>query len=357
MPFDNMVDHNELVSFVKDLNLPYNPLHLSIEQFAQMGNQHLDAIYHQIGHLMPYCPVAEEALSLPLPLASDPKPIYPAYSNKFTTSEQAKAHRKRGRHDEHGRLPKKATDVERVKKHGRSYWVKRLYESMIDISDIVDTDNSIHRQRFADPKIAGFDPEDLEAAAHHIFDACLRVHERGWCRPVAYHKNVKRGSLKDVAHDSIERRLAQVCQILRESKAAVDDAIRGGVTLALLVDNPTARSATKLSNNNGNKNRGKRLKLAKKAKAILDEAKATKKAEVAVAELEVAEGSSVEDGSSVASSPRLPGTPPTSSPARHPATPPIAPSVSRSAAGLSGVASGRVAKARAGRSLKTKQQK
>lgn len=39
--------------------------------------------------------------------------------------------------------------------------------------------------------------------------------------------------------------------------------MRGGVTLALLCDNPEARGFTKTSNNCGNKVRGKRLRLVK----------------------------------------------------------------------------------------------
>jgi hypothetical protein len=335
MSFTSIIDHNELVSFVKNLNLPFDPYRLSVDQLAMVGNQHLDAIFQLIGHFIPYRPIAQEALDLPISTTtSDKKPIYPAYSNSFKTAEEAKLHRQRGRDDEPGRKPKAANDVARVKRYGRPYWVKRLYDSMIDISEIIDTSNSIHAQRFADPQVAGFDSTDLEAAAHHIFDACLRVHERGWCRPIAYHKNVKRGTLTDIAHDSIERRLAQVCQILRASKAAVDDAVRGGVTLALLVDNPTARGATKLSNNNGNKNRGKRLKAARKA---------LKKGYVKLEDVdqegfEDSSGDDAEDTTQTAA-------------AGDSATTPSAP-----AGGGSGVASGRITKARAGRTSKSKKQ-
>jgi hypothetical protein len=132
---------------------------------------------------------------------------------------------------------------------------------MIDISYVSDSDTSIHRQRFV--VSAAFEPTDLEATAHHIFDSALAVHERGWSRPNVYHKKVVRGKLIDVSEKSLESRLARICYCLRQKKATVDDAIRGGVTLALLCDNPEARAFTKASNNTGNKKRGERLRQAK----------------------------------------------------------------------------------------------
>lgn len=108
-----------------------------------------------------------------------------------------------------------------------------------------------------------FEVADLEATAHHIFDAALAVHERGWNRPRIYHKKVVRGKLTDVSEKSVETRLARLCICLKRNKATVDDAIRGGVTLALLCDNPEARCFTKASNNTGNKKRGEKLKLVK----------------------------------------------------------------------------------------------
>lgn len=209
---------------------------------------------------------------------TDPKglqPIYPAYAGTFTTSKDAKDFRKRMR------VPPKnlATDLERVKRYGRKhpclkrdhepqanppagqYWVRKLYEAMIDISSVADGDSSIHRQRFTDSAV--FDPDDLEAVAHHIFDSALAVHERGWVRPSVYHKKVVRGKLTDVSEKSLESRLVRICLCLKQKKATVDDAMRGGVTLALLCDNPDARGFTKLSNNNGNKKRGERLKQAR----------------------------------------------------------------------------------------------
>jgi hypothetical protein len=57
----------------------------------------------------------------------------------------------------------------------------------------------------------------------------------------------------------------------RQNKATVDDAIRGGVTLALLCDNPEARGFTKASNNTGNERRGQRLKMVKKVQPELEQ--------------------------------------------------------------------------------------
>lgn len=129
------------------------------------------------------------------------------------------------------------------------------------MSEISDGTSSIHRLRFTNGQT--FDQIDLEATAHHVFDEALAVHERGWARPIIYHKKVVRGKLADVSENSLETRLARICLCLKQKKAAVDDAMRGGVTLALLCDNPEARGFTKLSNNTGNKKRGERLRFAK----------------------------------------------------------------------------------------------
>ncbi|KAF1841421.1 uncharacterized protein K460DRAFT_291747 [Cucurbitaria berberidis CBS 394.84] len=193
----------------------------------------------------------------PLPDPEAPRPVYPAYTGYFMSAHDAKAYRKRIRI-----TPKEhAPDVERVKQYGRQYWVRRIYEAMIDVTAISDGDSSIHRLRFTGTP--GFDPQDLEAVAHHVFDSALAVHERGWNRPKIYHKKVVRGKLADVSEKSLETRLARICLCLKQKKATVDDAIRGGVTLALLCDNPEARGFTKVSNNTGNKKRGERLRLAK----------------------------------------------------------------------------------------------
>jgi hypothetical protein len=149
------------------------------------------------------------------------------------------------------------------------YWVQELYEAMIDIGEMADGKSSIHRNRFL--KQQAFDPMDLEATAHHVFDAAIAVHERGWSRPTVYHKKVVRGKLTDVSEKSVETRLARICMCFRQNKATVDDAIRGGVTLALLCDNPEARGFTKASNNTGNERRGQRLKMVKKVQPELEQ--------------------------------------------------------------------------------------
>ncbi|OAL57056.1 hypothetical protein IQ07DRAFT_496839 [Pyrenochaeta sp. DS3sAY3a] len=185
-------------------------------------------------------------------------PSFPAYAGHFKTSAEAKAFRS------HARVGPKvgAEDVERVKKLGRSFWVRRLYEAMVDIGSIQDSARSVHRDRFENAK--DFSGKELEACAHKIFDAAIAVHEVGWTRPRVYHKRVVRGKLADVGAKSLEVRLLRLCEALKGNKAMVDDAMRGGISLALLVDNPTARSNTKLSNNAGNKKRGERLQVAKR---------------------------------------------------------------------------------------------
>ncbi|KAH9866441.1 hypothetical protein IAQ61_008446 [Plenodomus lingam] len=197
----------------------------------------------------------EDNFNPPDPTA--PLPIYKPYAGLFGTSEAAKRHRKSTRI-----VPKKyAADIERVIRFGRDYWVRRIYEAMIDVSDISDSDSSIHRQRFTKQGMdKTFTAIDLEAAAHHVFDKAIAVHTRGWHRPKLYHKLAMRGKMFDLTESSLEARLSQICKCLKRTKASVDDAVRGGVTLALLCDNPVARGFTKESNNAGNKARGQRLK-------------------------------------------------------------------------------------------------
>lgn len=213
-------------------------------------------------HVLPSAPLTTSSYTpLPSVLAAEPEPappttIYQAYSSHFRTSADAKAYRRRPRLQ-----PKsQATDVKRVKQFGRDYWVRRLYNAMVDTSNMTDGEQSIHRVRFTQKPLP-FDPLDLEATAHHIFDEAIAVHERGWNRPTVYHKKVVRGKLVDLSETSVEMRLSRICLCLQQKKSSVDDAIRGGVTLALLCDNPEARSFTKQSNDVGNKKRGERLKV------------------------------------------------------------------------------------------------
>jgi hypothetical protein len=193
----------------------------------------------------------------------DRKAIYePLTTSHFKTAAEAKQHRRRAR------LPpkSKATDVARVKQFGREYWVRRIFNAMIDTRNITDGEKSIHRLRFTQ-KLSGepaFSALDLEATAHHVFDKAIAVHERGWNRPTVYHKNVVRGKLSDLSETSVERRLSRICLCLQQKKSSVDDAMRGGVTLALLCDNPEARRCTKESNDVGNKKRGERLRVTSK---------------------------------------------------------------------------------------------
>jgi len=132
---------------------------------------------------------------------------------------------------------------------------------MIDISNIDDGKDSPHRRRIV--KEQAHEPWDLEATAHHIFDRAVAVHEVGWNRSMVYYKEAKRGKLIDLGEKCLERRLTCICMALQQQKAVVDDAVRGGITLRLLCDNPTARAATKKSNNTGNRKRGMKLKALK----------------------------------------------------------------------------------------------
>ncbi|KAH7078586.1 hypothetical protein FB567DRAFT_450203 [Paraphoma chrysanthemicola] len=217
----------------------------------------------------PYAPLVDISILNPAP--NDIPPIYPAYAAMFTTSEEAREHRKRIRVAPKTQL----TDLERVKRYGRQYWVHKLYDAMISISNITDNASSIHRTRFTSE--TAFEQSDLEATAHQLFDEALAVHERGYNRPKIYHKHVVRGKLKDLGEHSIEMRLVRICHHLRINKATVDDALRGGVTLSLLCDNPDARGNTKQSNNAGNKKRAERLKREKEMKKLEEAGKAAEK--------------------------------------------------------------------------------
>jgi len=189
------------------------------------------------------------------PAAIDTASLYtPLTTSRFKTSAAAALHRARAR-----LAPKsQASDIAKVKAHGRDYWVVRIYNAMINSANITDGGKSVHRVRFT--KKIVFEPLDLEAAAHAVFDEAVAVHERGWSRPRVYHKHTVRGKLVDISGGSVELRLSRICLVLSETKSAVDDAVRGGVTLALLCDNPEARRFTKESNNVGNQKRGERLK-------------------------------------------------------------------------------------------------
>jgi hypothetical protein len=202
----------------------------------------------------------------PTPLNA-PAPVYAPYAGHFATSAEAKEHRKRIRHTPQQKNIEDTEDLDMVKRIGRPFWVCRLYEAMIDVSCIADSESSIHRNRFVVAK--AFEEKDIEAAAHKIFDEALAVHERGWNKPIVYYKKVHRGKLQDLCLDSVEKRLALICKCLSESKAAVDDALRGGITLALVCDNPIARGGTKQSNNAGNARRGERLKMVRDATAAV----------------------------------------------------------------------------------------
>lgn len=223
----------------------------------------------------------------PAPL--DPNALYtPLTTSRFKTSAAAKAHRKRARLGPKSQAP----DIAKVKAFGRDYWAVRIYNAMINSASITDGTRSVHRVRFTTK--AAFDPLDLEAAAHAVFDKSIAVHERGWNRPRVYHKNTVRGKLVDISGGSLELRLSRICLVLAETKSAVDDAVRGGVTLALLCDNPEARRFTKESNNLGNKKRGERLKQT--SSKASSKAKKEEDEEAAQGDEQVEDGEEIEEG-------------------------------------------------------------
>ncbi|KAF1964659.1 hypothetical protein BU23DRAFT_630661 [Bimuria novae-zelandiae CBS 107.79] len=178
---------------------------------------------------------------------------YAPYAYRFKTAEEARIHRKKSRHP-----AKQARDIDRVEKYGRYYWTKRIYEAMINIDLIFDNKASVIAANFS--KLHHFKEEDLEATAHAVFDAAIRVHREGWCGYDYNRRHFKRGKLRDVFAESIEGRLERICGILKHSKALANDCIQGGDLLQQTVDNPIYRASTKTANNKGNLDRADRLK-------------------------------------------------------------------------------------------------
>jgi hypothetical protein len=192
-------------------------------------------------------------------------PLYKRLTSpRFRSSAEAKEHRKQARMG----AKSEANDIARVKSFGRDYWVRRIYNAMICTQKMTDSASSVHRARFTKLKV--FDELDLEAAAHNVFDKAIAVHERGWNRPNVYHKKTVRGKLVDKSEKSVEMRLSMICLLLQNTKSAVDDVMRGGLTLALLCDNPQARMHTKISNDVGNAKRGARLKQTSTKKDVVE---------------------------------------------------------------------------------------
>ncbi|KAJ4358666.1 uncharacterized protein N0V89_003250 [Didymosphaeria variabile] len=178
---------------------------------------------------------------------------YAPYRYMFKTAEEARAHRKKIRHP-----AKIAKDIDRVQKYGRYYWTKRIYDAMINVDLIFDNKGSVIATNFS--KIHHFKEEDLEATAHHIFDACIGVHRRGWYGYDYNRRAFVRGKLKDIFNESIEGRLERICGILKHNKAIANDCVQGGDLLMQTVDNPIYRASTKTANNKGNLDRAGRLK-------------------------------------------------------------------------------------------------
>ncbi|KAF2741891.1 hypothetical protein M011DRAFT_482139 [Sporormia fimetaria CBS 119925] len=181
---------------------------------------------------------------------------FPPFPRRFRSGAEARQHRRSSREP-----PKTDPNISAVKAN-RDHWVQKIYEAMIDVTAIQDCANSPHRKRFMQ---GVWDPLDLEATAHHVFEKVLAVHEQGWARPMLYHKKAVRGDRMDTAGNDAGKRLQLVCEVLRTNKAACNDAIQGGITLARLVYNPKMVELTKAGNNTANQDRGKRLKLGKEA--------------------------------------------------------------------------------------------
>jgi hypothetical protein len=206
---------------------------------------------------------------------------YAPYRYMFKSAEEARAYRKKVRHP-----AKIARDIDRVEEYGRYYWTKRIYEAMINVDLIFDNKGSTIATNFS--KLHHFKEEDLEATAHHIFDACISIHRRGWHGYDYNRKNYKRGKLMDIFPGSIEGRLERICGLLKHSKAIANDCILGGDLLLQTVDNPIHRASTKTANNKGNIDRAWRLRKQEtdrqREKRLAREAAVSERAEARAAE-------------------------------------------------------------------------
>jgi hypothetical protein len=94
-----------------------------------------------------------------------PRSIYRPYSALFADSAAAKAHRKSARKGP--RL--KDSNFDTVKIIHRDYWVQKLHESIVDISNVQDGLGGDGYKRFVSSTHAFYENEDLEAAAHEVF--------------------------------------------------------------------------------------------------------------------------------------------------------------------------------------------
>jgi hypothetical protein len=171
--------------------------------------------------------------------------VYPRFQKLFSSAEEAKRHRKSTRNNVYPDVL-----LAWVKATQRDYWVEEIYNAMINIYDVEDGEGSNHRKRFSDSKI--IDHKDLEATAHAVFDKACSIHERGWTKPRIYLAEAKRGGKVDKNKENVQGRLAAICQTLRKSKAACNDALQGGISLLRLCYNAEMRVKSKDANKRGN---------------------------------------------------------------------------------------------------------
>lgn len=188
-----------------------------------------------------------------------PSKFYPAYRAVFADSATARAHRRLPKHKS-----RPASDINDALRR-RDFWVKRIYESMVDVSVASDGKTSWQYKRFGTQ--SAYDPDDLEAAAHNVFDRALAVHRTGWTRPLIYQKVAVRGKRQDKGGESVLHRLEAICAVLQQSKAAVDEAIQGGLKLARLCYNPYERKVGKKGNQSANINKASQIAAGKAALA------------------------------------------------------------------------------------------
>jgi hypothetical protein len=185
--------------------------------------------------------------------------LYAPYSSLFKDSAAAKAHRRKSKHQ-----ARTASDIDDARRN-RDNWVKRIYESMVDVSVAIDGRSSWQYKRFGTQP--AYEAEDLEAAAHNVFDRALSVHLTGWTRPLIYQKVAVRGKRQDKGAESVLHRLEAICAVLQQSKAAVDEAVQGGLKLAKLCYNPYERKVGKKGNKSANINKASQIAAGKAALA------------------------------------------------------------------------------------------
>ncbi|OCL14439.1 hypothetical protein AOQ84DRAFT_221490 [Glonium stellatum] len=207
-------------------------------------------------------PIAGRTVAVPKNPSKSPvlcRSVYSSYSAIFADGAAAKAHRKSARK---GPRPKDS-HFDTVKTTHRGYWVQKLHESMIDISNVQDGSGGDGYKRFVSSTKAFYENRDLEAAAHEVFDAVIDLYERGFTLPLRYDLTPKYG---DDNLKTVTDRLQCICAALKDWKAICVDVMDGGWKVRKMVNHPPGYVKTKEGNKHSN---GKRKETIQAGQEVL----------------------------------------------------------------------------------------